>query len=41
MITHVALKLADGEVFALPKPARHCNLFREYNDDPEVMQKRT
>jgi len=37
VITHVALKLADGEVFALPSPARHGNLFREYNDDPEVI----
>lgn len=37
MITHVALLLSDGGVYALPKPARHGNLFREYNDDAEVI----
>lgn len=31
MIVGVAIKLKDGRVFALPRPARHCNLFEAYN----------
>jgi hypothetical protein len=38
VITHVALRLGDGGVYALPRPARHGNLFREYNDAPEVIE---
>lgn len=32
MIAGVAIKLADGRVLSLPKPARHSNLHREYNE---------
>lgn len=32
MIVGVAVRLADGEVRSLPKPARHCHLFAEYNE---------
>ncbi len=35
MIVGVAI-LKDGIVYALPRPARHCHLFAEYNDAQRV-----
>lgn len=32
MIVGVAVKLGDGRVLSLPRPARHCHLFAEYNE---------
>lgn len=32
MITHVAIRDANGRVFALPKPNRHHNLFAHFNE---------
>ena len=31
-ITGVAVRLPSGDVLSLPAPARHCHLFREYNE---------
>lgn len=31
MIVGVAVRLESGEVYSLPRPARHCHLFAEYN----------
>jgi hypothetical protein len=30
VITHVAIRAADGTVYALPKPNRHADLYREF-----------
>lgn len=38
MIVGVAVRNpVSGEVRSLPRPARHANLFREYNDRPHVI----
>lgn len=31
MITHVAIRAADGTVYALPRPNRHVDLFRHFS----------
>ena len=33
MIVGVAVRFKNGEVRSLPKPARHCHLFAEYNQN--------
>ena len=31
MITHVAIRAADGTVYALPKPNRHADLYAQFH----------
>lgn len=38
MITHVAIRAADGKVYALPAPARHADLYERF---PELRTERT